>query len=81
MHNMGDWGSWWALMWLAMIVGWIVVIAVIWLIFAALRSPHNTDMSEDVLARRLARGEITREEYRATLAELRRARDPGLRSD
>lgn len=81
MHNMGDWGTWWALMWLLMIVGWIVVIAVIWAIFAALRPSRDGEMSEDLLARRLARGEITREEYRATLAELRRGREAGVRSE
>ena len=75
MHDMGNWGgTWWTFMWVGMTVGWVLVIAGIWAIFSALRLRPDPDTSEELLSRRLARGEITREEYRATLAEIRAGR-------
>ena len=63
-------GDWWALMWVGMIVMWTLVVAAIWLIFAANRPNDHRDTGEEILARRLARGEIGRDEYRALLDEL-----------
>lgn len=71
MHDMGDWGWWPAVMWTGMIVAWIVLIGTIWAIFAALQRSGGGASAEDVLARRLAHGDITREEYQATLDALR----------
>lgn len=61
-------GDWWALMWIAMIVMWTLVLASIWAFFATIRSRGRGDVNEDALGRRLARGEISRDEYRTRMA-------------
>lgn len=61
-------GDWWTLMWIGMIVMWTLVLASIWAFFATIRSRGRGDVNEDALARRLARGEISRDEYRTLIA-------------
>ncbi len=61
-------GDWWALMWIGMIVMWTLVLASIWAFFATIRGRGRGDANEDALARRLARGEISRDEYRSLMA-------------
>ena len=59
MHDMG--GGWWPLMMLAWGVFWA---AVAWLIATQLRSrPRDEGSAEEILGRRLARGEIAPDEY------------------
>lgn len=63
------WPWLWPLMWLA----WIAVIAaVVWLALRTTRGGRSgSDRAKDLLAERYARGEITTDEYRERLGELR----------
>jgi putative membrane protein len=59
MHDMG--GGWWPLMMLGWGVFWV---AVIWLIVTQVRSgPAHEPSPREILDRRLARGEISPDEY------------------
>jgi putative membrane protein len=68
-----DWehGWWpiWPLLWLA------VIVTVVWLIkrrhWTAARPQNGVDRARDILAERYARGEITSDEYRERLEQLR----------
>ena len=70
----GSWSGWnWGLMMIAMVAFWGLVI---WAIVAAVRSPNNSqqgrsDSAEQILARRLAAGEIEGDEYQRRLDLLR----------
>jgi putative membrane protein len=67
--NNGDWGhAWWPL-WLLF---WAALVGTtIWLVLRrrGRRGPH--DGAREILAERFARGELSGEEYRARLDELR----------
>jgi putative membrane protein len=66
-HRWHD-GGWWfpfGLLW------FVAVGLLVWLVLRNARKPDRTPM--DILAERFARGEITSEEYRQRLAELRSA--------
>ncbi len=70
--HMSGWG--WGLMAVGMIAFWVlIIIAVVALFRSVTRSPHPPPMDtpEHLLAQRLARGEITEDEYQRTLALLR----------
>ena len=64
-----DHGFWWApfgLLWL------VVFGALIWLIVrTARREQRGVDRASEILAERFARGELSRDEYRERLSELR----------
>lgn len=62
-------GSWWA-MWAMMVVFWTILIAGTWVIIASLRQRGERPAADDILLRRLARGEIGRDEYRERKQEL-----------
>lgn len=73
----GDW-SWggWLVMSLTMIAFWALVI---WAVFAAIRAgttsrPKRQQAPEDILAERLARGEIDEDEYWRRLDAVRGTR-------
>lgn len=72
----GSWGSW-GLHWVFMILFWVVVIGGVVLIAKAIfnaghrSEPPRSDSALDVLKRRYANGEITKDEYlemKATLS-------------
>ena len=81
MHwNWNDsWSGWnWALMTIGMIAFWGLVI---WAISGAVRSPSRSqpdgsDSAEQILARRLASGEIEGDEYQHRLDVLRSGKVP-----
>lgn len=67
------WNMWWPMggMWLF----WLAVIAIGFLVlYYALgrRSSAHTESPEEILRKRFARGEISRDEYRQTLKDLER---------
>ena len=69
----GDWGHHgaWGLLWL---VFWLVALgATAWLVLRLTRrrSRSGIDQARDILAERYARGEITSDEYRERLEQLR----------
>lgn len=78
-----DWGGWWVFMGLMMLAFWVLVAAV--LVWLARRSgwgspggmPPAAPPPEEVLAQRLARGELDVEEYERRLEALGRHRPPG----
>ncbi|HJU49088.1 MAG TPA: SHOCT domain-containing protein [Gaiellaceae bacterium] len=63
----GGWGVLWLLFWLAALAttAWIV------LRLLRRRTPSGVDRARDILAERYARGELTSEEYRERLEQLR----------
>jgi putative membrane protein len=65
-----DWGHPWWPVWPIL---WVALIGVIvWVVFGRRRRPHDPfDRAREVLAERYARGELTREEYKARLDDLR----------
>ncbi|WP_412078678.1 SHOCT domain-containing protein [Streptomyces xanthophaeus] len=76
-HDIGGWG--WFAMSVSMILFWALIITVAVLLFRALaRPPEHTHVSsaptaEQVLAHRLARGEIDEDDYRRRLGALRQS--------
>lgn len=68
-------GGGWPWPWgLIMLVLWVaLIVAVVWLVIRAARSraPSGMDRAREILAERYARGEITTEEYRERLEQLR----------
>jgi putative membrane protein len=69
-HDSDDWGHPWWPLWLLV---WAALIGLaIWLI-ARRRDRHHDplDRAREILAERYARGELTNDEYRERLAELR----------
>ncbi|MBW5480561.1 SHOCT domain-containing protein [Streptomyces bambusae] len=75
-HNLGGWG--WFAMSVSMILFWALIITVAVLLFRTVnRPPHEhthtpaAPTPEQVLAHRLARGEIDEDEYQRRLAALR----------
>ena len=66
----GNWSGWdLALMWLAMVAFWGVIIWAVYLIIAGVsrkRTDGGIDDSQLILDRRLAKGEIDEDEYRRT---------------
>jgi uncharacterized membrane protein len=77
----GDYsGGWWIVMWLSMAVFWGLLIAgVIMLVNSSSRtSKGDEDSPVETLKRRLAAGEIDREQFRALREEIRgRPHGPG----
>jgi len=75
MHYM--WGAWGVGMMLFMLIFWLLVIAGViallrWLWSAGGGAPRSAgDAAEDILKKRYARGEISKEEFQSTLQELR----------
>ncbi len=76
MHDIG-WG-WWLVMSIGMLAFWALVIyAVVWLIRGGQnvqqqdQAPPKSETPEEILKRRLARGEISIEEYRRLLDALK----------
>ncbi len=73
-HDVGGWG--WFAMSAGMILFWVVVIAAVVLLVRALNHPQEhthtpvAPAPEDILRRRLARGEIDEDEYRRRLNTL-----------
>jgi putative membrane protein len=73
--HMGDWGGGWMLLWgPLMMIGFAVLI--VWLVRAsggvagpAPREP--TERAREILAERFAKGELSKEEYRERIGELR----------
>jgi putative membrane protein len=66
-HGWGEGHGWWfpfGLLWIAALA------ALVW--FVARRTRTRDHTATDILAERFARGEISAEEYRERLAELRR---------
>jgi putative membrane protein len=65
-----DWGHGWWPIWPIL---WVALIGtVVWLVWRRRdRRPDPLDRAREVLAERFARGELTGEEYRARLEELR----------
>ncbi|EDX24403.1 SHOCT domain-containing protein [Streptomyces sp. Mg1] len=76
-HDVSGWG--WFAMSVGMILFWALIITVAVLLFRAIARPHEhthvpaTPSPEQVLAARLARGEIDEDDYRRRLGALRRA--------
>lgn len=71
-HDGFGWGGW-LLMMMAMVAFWgLVVAAVITLFRTDARAPRKT--AQDLLDERLARGELTTEEYRTLRETLHEAR-------
>ncbi len=81
MYWNGEW-SWagWAMMTITMVVFWGLVLWVATLVVRSLTAdrsePERRPRPEDVLAERLARGEISTEEYGGLLRALREAERP-----
>jgi putative membrane protein len=73
-NHMGDWGAgWWILMAFMMVAFWgLVIVGIVWLIRALMaeRHGHGGASPIELLDRRLARGEISPEEYRERRAIL-----------
>lgn len=75
MHWHGHWVSWpvMGLFWILVIA--IVIAAIVWAVRSGTDSSRGKpqgESPEEVLKRRYARGEISREEYEQTLSDLRR---------
>jgi putative membrane protein len=68
-------GSGWGWLWGPIVLlGWVALIAtVVWFVARSARSPERSGLerARDVLAERYARGELTTEEYRERLEQLR----------
>ncbi|HSP78407.1 MAG TPA: SHOCT domain-containing protein [Myxococcaceae bacterium] len=66
------WNDGWHMGW--MVLGWILgllfLAALVWVLVRATQRPG--DSPEEILKRRYARGEISREEYERRLSDLRR---------
>lgn len=77
-HDVSGWG--WFAMSAGMVLFWALVITGAVLLFRALNRPHEhtpaSPSPEQLLAERLARGEISEEEYQLRLAALRRSSPP-----
>lgn len=74
----GNWSGWsWVLMTIGMAAFWGLIV---WAILASARSnrslPASTDSAEQILARRLASGEIDADEYEHLLEVLRSGAAP-----
>ncbi len=71
-------GGWWSVMWLWMIFVWVMIVTGVWTLFNALRrtSPGTPQSAEEILKDRLARGEISHDEYDALLLRLRGEHKP-----
>jgi putative membrane protein len=79
MNGMGWWMVLWGLIGLAVLV--LVVLGIVWLV-RSLSGPGRgaamaADPAEQELRRRYAAGEITGEQYRERLTDLRQHRPPG----
>jgi putative membrane protein len=73
-HGWGAAGGWGWLWGPIVLLGWVTVIAtVIWFVVRSTRPGKRSgvDRARDVLAERYARGELTTEEYRERLEQLR----------
>jgi putative membrane protein len=71
--NSGDWEHGWAL-WPLMWVFWIALVTLgVWLVMRRMRPSEagGLDSARRILAERYARGEISSEEYRERLEQLR----------
>jgi len=70
-HSTGDWDHHWWPIWPLV---WVILIGiVVWLVVRRRGPRHGPlDRAQEVLAERFARGEISGEEYRARLDELKR---------
>ncbi len=68
----GDYiGGWWIVMWLSMAVFWtLVLVGAFVLVTSFSNRAQGGDIPEETLKRRLAAGEIDREQYRALSDEL-----------
>ncbi len=67
----GGWGWLWGLI---VLLGWVAVIAtVVWFVVRSTRPGERSgvDRAREVLAERYARGELTTQEYRERLEQLR----------
>jgi putative membrane protein len=73
-HGWGP-GSGWGWLWGSIVLlGWVALIAtVVWFVARSARSPERSSVerAREVLAERYARGELTTEEYRERLEQLR----------
>ncbi|MFD0374973.1 SHOCT domain-containing protein [Streptomyces sp. NPDC127112] len=80
-HDVSGWG--WFAMTASMILFWALIITAAVLVFRALNRPHEHTSApvaptpEQILAQRLARGEIDEDEYGRRLSALRKGPDPG----
>ena len=63
------WWPFWPLLWL------VLIVTVVWLLrrrhWSAARPQSGVDRARDILAERYARGELTSDEYRERLEQLR----------
>ncbi len=87
MHGAG-WGwGWWLVMSIGMVAFWALIIyAIVWLIRGGRSAnpeirPSRPESPEEILQRRLARGEISIEDYERLLAALRRHPRDGTPSE
>jgi putative membrane protein len=72
-HGWGSGGGW-AWLWGPILLLWVALIAtVVWFVARAARPRERSgvDRARDVLAERYARGELTTDEYRERLEQLR----------
>ena len=72
-HGWGPGGGWWLWGPIVLLL-WVGLIAtVVWFVARSARSPEcsGVERARDVLAERYARGELTTEEYRERLEQLR----------
>ena len=75
-HDAGGWdGGWWIAMWLMMVLFWAFVAAgAVWLFTSVRRNDRRdqfgSEAPEEILARRLAAGDISQEQYRTLRDEL-----------
>ena len=73
--HMGDWGGGWMWVWgTLMMIGFAVLI--VWLVRAAISSAgwaqrEPTARAREILGERYAKGELSTEEYRERISELR----------
>ena len=73
-HGWGPGGGWGWLWGPIVLLGWVVVIAAVgWFVVHGTRPGERSgvDRARDILAERYARGELTTEEYRERLEQLR----------
>jgi putative membrane protein len=73
-HGWGPGGGWGWLWWPIVLLGWVAVIATVgWFVVrgARPRERSGVERARDVLAERYARGELSTEEYRERLEQLR----------
>ena len=73
-HGHGDPGGWWWLWRIGMLLFWIILIGFAFFWFRRWgwgRERSGAERGRDILAERYARGEISVEEYRERLSELR----------